>query len=181
MDKLLSSLFSMRWASVGLIAFLVAIGAATFIESIHGIQAAKITIYNASWFEGLLLYLTLALVSNIFRYKMFSREKIAMLSFHLSFIVILAGAAVTRYISFEGQMIIREGSSSNFIHTADPYVLINAQELTRKAAPTLQAWKTFLSEFNNNDFNYETNIGQKEISIRYIDFKSDRYALQLPR
>jgi cytochrome c biogenesis factor len=120
MDKLLSSLFSMRWASVGLIVFLVAIGAATFIESIHGIQAAKITIYNATWFEGLLLYLTLALVSNIFRYKMFSREKIAMLSFHLSFIVILAGAAVTRYISFEGQMVIREGASNNFIYTADP-------------------------------------------------------------
>ena len=83
MDKILSTLFSMRWASVGLIAFLLAIGAATFIESIHGIQAAKIIVYNASWFEGLLLYLTLALVSNVFRYKMWGREKIAMLSFHL--------------------------------------------------------------------------------------------------
>jgi len=175
MDKLLSSLFSMRWASVGLIVFLVAIGLATFIESIYGIQAAKISIYNATWFEGLLLYLTLALVSNIFRYKMFSREKIAMLSFHLSFIVILAGAAVTRYISFEGQMVIREGSSNNFIYTADPYVLINAQDITQKNGTTaLQAWKTYLSEFNNNDFEYQTNIGKKEISIRYIDFMSDR-------
>ena len=175
MDKLLSSLFSMRWASVGMIIFLVAIGAATFIESIHGIQAAKISIYNAFWFEGLLLYLTLALVSNIFRYKMFSREKIATLSFHLSFIVILAGAAVTRYISFEGQMVIREGSSNNFIYTADPYVLINAQDITQKnGATALEAWKTYLSEFTNNDFEYQTNIGKKEISIRYIDFMSDR-------
>ena len=165
----------MRWASVGLIVFLVAIGLATFIESIYGTQAAKISIYNATWFEGLLLYLTLSLVSNIFRYKMFSREKIAMLSFHLSFIVILAGAAVTRYISFEGQMVIREGSSNNFIYTADPYVLINAQEITQKnGATALQAWKTYLSEFNNNDFEYQTNIGKKEISIRYIDFMSDR-------
>lgn len=175
MDKLLSSLFSMRWASVGLIVFLVAIGAATFIESIHGIQAAKISIYNALWFEGLLLYLVLALVSNIFRYKMFTRAKIAMLSFHLSFIVILAGAAVTRYISFEGQMVIREGASSNFIYTADPYVLINAQDITvAKGATTLQAWKTFLSEFNSNDFEYETKLGKKNITLRYIDFKSDR-------
>jgi len=175
MDKILSTLFSMRWASVGLIAFLLAIGAATFIESIHGIQAAKIIVYNASWFEGLLLYLTLALVSNIFRYKMWSREKIAMLSFHLSFIVILAGAAVTRYISFEGQMIIKEGSSSNFIHTADPYVLINAQDITQKnGATALQAWKTYLSEYTNNDFTYSTNIGKKQISIRYINFMSDR-------
>jgi len=174
MDKLLSSLFSMRWASLGLIAFLIAIGAATFIESIYGIQAAKISIYNAFWFEGLLLYLTLALISNIFRYKMFSREKIAMLSFHLSFIVILAGAAVTRYISFEGQMVIREGTGNNFIYTADPYVLINAQEMTQKTAPTLQAWKTYLSEFNSNDFEYDTKVGKKNVTLRYIDFKSDR-------
>jgi cytochrome c-type biogenesis protein CcsB len=174
MDKLLSSLFSMRWASVGLIVFLVAIGAATFIESIHGIQAAKISIYNAFWFEGLLLYLVLALVSNIFRYKMFTRAKIAMLSFHLSFIVILAGAAVTRYISFEGQMVIREGAGNNFIYTADPYVLINAQDMTSKSSPTLQAWKTYLSEFNSNDFEYDTKVGKKNVTLRYIDFKSDR-------
>ncbi len=174
MDKLLSSLFSMRWASVGLIVFLVAIGAATFIESIHGIQAAKISIYNAFWFEGLLLYLVLALVSNIFRYKMFTRAKIAMLSFHLSFIVILAGAAVTRYISFEGQMVIREGEGNNFIYTADPYVLINAQDMTSKSSPTLQAWKTYLSEFNSNDFEYDTKVGKKNVTLRYIDFKSDR-------
>ncbi len=174
MDKLLSSLFSMRWASVGLIVFLVAIGAATFIESIHGIQAAKITIYNALWFEGLLLYLTLALVSNIFRYKMFTRAKIAMLSFHLSFIVILAGAAVTRYVSFEGQMVIREGAGNNFIYTADPYVLINAQDMNSKSSPTLQAWKTYLSEFNSNDFEYDTKVGKKNVTLRYVDFKSDR-------
>lgn len=175
MDKLFSHLFSMRWASIGLVVFLVAIGAATFIESIYGIQAAKITIYNATWFEGLLLYLTLALVSNIFRYKMWSREKIAVLSFHLAFIVIMAGAAVTRYVSFEGLMVIREGGSSNFIYTADPYLLINAQDITQKDGPTvLQAWKTYLSEFNDNHFEYQTKIGKKEITLRYVDFQSDR-------
>lgn len=165
----------MRFASLGLIVFLLAIGAATFIESIYGIQAAKITIYNALWFECLLLYLTLALIANIIRYKMWSRDKIAMFSFHLAFIVILLGAAITRYLSFEGLMVIREGTSSNFIYTADPYVLINAQDISVKDGPTvLQAWKTYLSEFNNNDFNYKTKLGNKTISIRYLDFKSDR-------
>ena len=127
MNKLLSTLFSMRWASIGLIAFLVAIAIATFIESTHGIQAAKIIIYDASWFEGLLLYLALALVSNIFHYQMWKREKIAMFSFHLSFLIILLGAAITRFVSFEGLMVIKEGTSKNFIYTADPYLLVNAQ------------------------------------------------------
>lgn len=173
MNKLLSALFSMRWASVGLIVFLVAIGAATFIESTHGIQAAKILIYNAVWFEGLLLYLALALVSNIFHYQMWKREKIAMLSFHLSFIVILLGAAITRFVSFEGLMVIKEGTSKNFIYTSDPHLLVNAQELeTGKNA--LQAWKAYLSEFTTNDFNHKIQLGSKNISIRYIDFISDR-------
>jgi hypothetical protein len=173
MNKLLSTLFSMRWASVGLIAFLVAIAAATFIESTHGTQAAKITIYDASWFEGLLLYLALALVSNIFHYQMWKREKIAMFSFHLSFLIILLGAAITRFVSFEGLMVIREGTSQNFIYTADPYLLVNAQEL-ETGKQSLQAWKTYLSEYNANGFDHEIEIGKKTVKLRYMGFMSDR-------
>jgi cytochrome c biogenesis protein ResB len=66
---------------------------------------------------------------------MISRQKIAMLSFHLSFIVILAGAAVTRYISFEGLMVIREGTTSNFIYTSDPYVYLPFFKVTTLTHP----------------------------------------------
>ena len=48
--------------TLGLFAFLTSIGLATFIESTHGIQAAKILIYNATWFEFLLLFLGLNLI-----------------------------------------------------------------------------------------------------------------------
>ena len=99
MEKLSRSFFSMRMMAVAMIIFLVAIGAATLIESTHDIQTAKILIYNALWFEVLLVYLALNLIANIFRYRMFQREKIAMLMFHLSFLVILIGAGITRFIS----------------------------------------------------------------------------------
>ena len=92
MDRILSSLFSMRMMAVAMIVFLVAIGAATLIESTYDIQTAKILIYNALWFEVLLTYLSIILVANIFKYKMYQREKIAMFMFHLSFLVILIGA-----------------------------------------------------------------------------------------
>ncbi|MBM3186204.1 MAG: hypothetical protein FJZ67_07880, partial [Bacteroidetes bacterium] len=75
--------FSMKLMTLAMLIFLIGIGAATFIESIYGIQSAKIIIYNATWFEVLLLYLSMSLVSNIFKYQMFQREKIAMLTFHL--------------------------------------------------------------------------------------------------
>jgi cytochrome c biogenesis protein ResB len=42
---------------------------------------------------------------------MYQREKIAMFTFHLSFIVIIIGAGITRFISFEGLMLIREGQT----------------------------------------------------------------------
>ncbi|MEN9700372.1 MAG: hypothetical protein RLZZ301_1570 [Bacteroidota bacterium] len=167
-------MFSMRWASVGLFAFLAAIGAATFIESLYGIQAAKLLVYNAAWFEGLLLFLALSLISNIVRYKMLVREKIGMLLFHVAFLIILAGAAVTRFVSFEGLMVIREGKSSDFIYTADPYLLINAQDISQtKGANALQAWKCYLSEITNNNFEHDVKLGAKTIQLRYKNFQSN--------
>ena len=50
---------------------------------------------------------------NIFKYKLFRRDKLAILGLHLSFILILVGAFVTRYIGYEGVMPIREGDSTS--------------------------------------------------------------------
>ncbi|MEI8116639.1 MAG: cytochrome c biogenesis protein CcsA [Flavobacteriia bacterium] len=171
LDKLLASLFSMRWMTVGLILFLVGIGAATFIESIYGIQSAKIIIYNALWFELLLVYLSLNLLSNIFKYKMFRREKIATLMFHLSFLVIIFGAAITRYVSFEGLMVIKEGTSSDFIYTSDPHLLVHMEDLGTGKTKT-EAHKCYLSEVTNNDFTYSTDFQKKTIDVSYVNFQS---------
>ena len=45
---------------------------------------------------------------NIFKYKLFRRDKLAILGLHLSFILILVGAFVTRYIGYEGVMPIEK-------------------------------------------------------------------------
>ena len=87
--KIITHLFSMRLMALAMLVFLVAIGWATILESKFDIQTAKILVYNARWFEVLLVYLMFNLIANIIRYKMVQREKIAMLTFHLSFIIIL--------------------------------------------------------------------------------------------
>jgi cytochrome c-type biogenesis protein CcsB len=171
LNKLLASLFSMRMMTVGLLLFLVGIGAATFIESIYGIQSAKIIIYNATWFEILLVYLSLNLISNIFKYRMFQREKIATLLFHLSFLVIIFGAAITRYVSFEGLMVIREGTSSDFIYTSVPQVLVHMQDLASGKTKT-EAHQCFMSEITDNDFTYSTDFQSKNIVVSYVNFQS---------
>jgi len=150
--------------------FQSAIGAATFIESAYDIQTAKIMIYNALWFELLLVYLGLNLIANIFRYNMFQREKIAMLMFHISFIVILIGAGVTRYVSFEGMMMIREGEKSDVIFSADPHIWFKVND--GKMQYTYSE-KMFMSEQTSNDFSIPVEFpGHKSpIKIEYVNFQ----------
>lgn len=124
MDKLTNALFSMRAMALGMLVFLVAIARATFIESTYGVQSAKVLIYNALWFEILLAFLSVNLIANIFRYKMWLKEKITVLLFHVSFLVIILGAFVTRNYGFEGRMSIREGEAANFMYTSEPYLWI---------------------------------------------------------
>ena len=52
---------------------------------------------------------------NIKRYNLLRKEKWPVLMFHISFVVITIGAGITRYISFEGMMSIRENDTSNLI------------------------------------------------------------------
>ncbi len=169
----MKNIFAMRFISMGLLLFLVAIGGATFLESIYGIQTAKIVVYNATWFSVLLIYLSFGLISNIIAYQMWQAKKIAVLSFHIAFLIIMIGAALTRYLGFEGLMVIREGSTSNFIYSADPKLLVFASN--GKETKT-DAFQTFLSPveipFFKNYFKHSVNIGKKEITVSYANFES---------
>ncbi len=160
----------MRMMALAMIVFLVAIGWATILESKYDIQTAKILIYNAKWFEILLAFLTINLIANIFRYKMFSREKMALLAFHLSFIFIIIGAWTTRYFGFEGLMLVREGTSSNFIYASDPHFWFKIND-----GKMQYEWQTkkFMSEETNNYFDHEVSFpGHKTpIKIEYVGFK----------
>lgn len=170
MEKILRALFSMRMMALAMLVFLVAIGAATMIESTYDIQTAKIIIYNAKWFEILLVYLCINLVVNIFRYRMFQREKIAMLTFHLSFIVIIIGAGITRYLSFEGLMLIREGESSNFIYLSEPHLYFKINDGVMQTVPYNE--KKLMSEQTNNYFSESIAFPKHpNIKIEYAGFK----------
>ena len=170
MRKILTPLFSMRLMALAMLVFLVAIGWATILESKYDIQTAKILVYNARWFEVLLVYLACNLIVNIFRYTMFRREKIAMLTFHLSFIIILIGAGVTRFFAFEGLMSIREGETSNFIYASDPHLWFRINDRVKQYEVNQ---KTFLSEETNNHFEIDVDFPNHKtpVTIEYVDFK----------
>jgi cytochrome c biogenesis factor len=95
------------------VVFAIAMALGTFIESWYTIETARVLIYNTWWFEGIMLFLVINFAGNIYRYKLHKRDKWSSLLIHLSFVLILVGAFVTRYISYEGIMPIREGETTN--------------------------------------------------------------------
>lgn len=107
-----------------LLVFAVAMGVATFIENDFGTPAAWQLIYDAWWFELVMLGLALCFLANTFKYNLWTWRKWPVLLFHLGFIVILLGAAVTRYHSYNGVIRIREGSASNLMLTSDQELLV---------------------------------------------------------
>ncbi|QCX53653.1 c-type cytochrome biogenesis protein CcsB [Elizabethkingia sp. JS20170427COW] len=128
MKKLQDILISTRTMAVLLLVYAIAMAWATFIENDYGTPTAKALIYNAKWFEVVMLLLILNFIGNIQRYRLFRREKLPILVFHLAFIFIFIGGAITRYISFEGMMMIREGETSNQIISEKQYFKIQIEE-----------------------------------------------------
>ncbi|WP_456380459.1 cytochrome c biogenesis protein CcsA, partial [Hydrogenimonas sp.] len=128
MKKVTDYLLSMHSAIVLMLIFAFAIGAATFIENDYGTQTAKALVYNARWFELLLFVLAVNLVANIVRYRMWRPGKLLVFVFHVAFIIILIGAAITRYIGYEGIMHIREGQASNELITDRTFIQVDASK-----------------------------------------------------
>lgn len=168
-DRILKELFSIRMMTVGLVIFLGAIAIATFIESDYGTPASKIAVFNTGWFEFLLFYLCINLMVNISRYKLFRPEKAAVLAFHLSFIVIIIGAGLTRYMGFEGQMPIKEGQTSNVIFSADPYLIIRANDLVNQYELEEKRW---LSEAYQNPFEHSFQLPNRvPVTVSHVDYQ----------
>lgn len=126
--KFLKPLFSNKLTTVLLAIYAFTMAYATFIENDFGTQAVLSIIYRAWWFEAIMAFLAINFAGNIWRYKLYRKEKLSVLTFHVAFIVILIGAFVTRYASFEGIMHIREGDSTNKIVSQDRYLMVDVKK-----------------------------------------------------
>ena len=158
---------SVKLASLLLLVFAAVIGVATFIENDFGRVTAKALIYSKWWFELILFMLLINLIYNLKRYNLFRKEKLAVLTFHLAFIIILIGSAITRYHSFEGMMHIREGEESNIIISDDTFLQVKVDN--RKLQLDYDK-KLFLSAISNNNFSIPLDFLDNDVCIEYVDF-----------
>ncbi len=153
--------------AVLLLAFAISMAVATFVENDYGTATAKALIYEAWWFELIMLVLILNFIGNISRYRLWRREKWPVLVFHLAFIFIFIGGAITRYISFEGIMHIREGETSNEIITDKNFFKIQIEE--KGDVLNYQDIPYLMSPLHKN-FNATYDYHGKKISVKALDF-----------
>lgn len=178
-DRIASFLFSTRLMAVLFILFATAMAAGTFIESSYNTDTARIWIYNTKWFELIMLFFLINFFGNIKRYQLHLRKNWVTLLMHLAFIFIIIGAGITRYISYEGVMPIREGESAKQFYSDTNYltVWIDGQYqggLKRRIIekPLLLSEAVF-PPFASNHFSIDEKFDQTPFQITYKKFMMD--------
>ncbi|TDO20785.1 c-type cytochrome biogenesis protein CcsB [Pedobacter duraquae] len=176
MNRITKILFSTRTMGTMLLIYAFSMAMATFVENDYGTAVAKALIYNCWWFELVMLILVINFIGNIKRYRLYQRKKIPLLVFHLAFVIIFIGGFITRYISYEGSMHIREGESSKEIvsdatffkvqigqgEQALAYDDVPAILISNRIPTYLKPFKkTFVSEYDYN--------GQR-VKMKVVDF-----------
>ncbi len=115
--KFLNFIFSHIITLLLLVTLAVSMAVATFIENDYGTTVARSLVYEAWWFEVVMLGLAINFLGNIKKYKLFHRNRWSIGLFHISFVIIILAAGITRYFGQEGIIHIRQGSTENTFFT----------------------------------------------------------------
>ncbi len=163
-------IFSLKTTVVLFLIFGAVIGVATFIENDFGRETSYALIYGSKWFEVLLTLMTINLIGNIFVYKMWQPKKLPLFIFHLSFVIIFIGAAITRYFGYEGMMHIREKQEQNKIFSRDPFLQITAKKNGKEFKLEKPLLLSALPVWNVNNFEENLDIEGKILTVKYKNF-----------
>jgi cytochrome c-type biogenesis protein CcsB len=162
-NSLISIIASSKATLVLLLLFAFACGWGTFLENDYGTPAARAFIYEAWWFEVIMGLLALNFIANIQKYKLLSKEKLAIFLFHLGFIIIIAGAFISRYTGFEGMFDVREGHAKNYMLTNETFINAYSQNDTQ----SIQIKPTALTI---PDASFDLNGVNGDLHIQTTDF-----------
>ena len=163
MGKLLRVIFSIEVMTVFLMFMALSCAVATFIENDFGPLGSKSFIYNQTWFELIMLILTIGIAFNIIWFKMYKKEKFFLFMIHISLVLIFLGAAMTRYLGYEAVMTIPEGSMENRVYSVDEYIQIKTQNETYDK-------KVMMTPLSQSNFEYETLLENKPLIIKFNRF-----------
>ena len=178
LKKIANILFSTRLTAVLFIAYAAAMAVGTFLDvgqSTSPTPYSRNLIYNAWWFEAIMVVFMINFVGNIFRYRLLRKEKWATLVLHLSFIFILLGAFITRYHGFEGMMAIREGATENTFLSQKTYIttyIDGDYKINGELQRLVRNDEVDFSPRLHNDYSFQTSYGNTPVSVELVNFIS---------
>ncbi len=177
MKKITNFLFSMSFMGFLVLFMAVSLATATFIENDFGPEGARAMVYNTHWFELLLVLIMVNLVGNMFINKVYKKKKFTIFLFHISFLLIFFGAAVTRYISYEGSMHIRDGASSDYILSSESFIYGTALKDGQKVTFYKKA---NISDVRKSHFHKKISIGDQNFTVKLKQFIPNAQKFLIP-
>ncbi|HEG2611306.1 TPA: cytochrome c biogenesis protein CcsA [Campylobacter jejuni] len=167
MKNIIKSIGDLRVSVVLFLLFALFCALATFIESAYGIPTAWAMVYDTFWFEYIQLLLGINLLCGMFRYKMFGLKKLPLMIFHISFLFILVGSAMTRYAGFEGILPIREHTQNSLIESSKTSLRISAIKDGERYSAVNDRYIGNLPFANS--FKLKLNLGDDQAVLKYKD------------
>lgn len=155
------------------IVFAASMGLGTFIETWYSTETARIWIYNTTWFEAIMLFFMINFIGNISKYRLFRKEKWAVLTLHLAWVFIILGAFVTRYISFEGMMPIREGVSEQVFYSDKTFLtlMVDGQKDDQMLRRNFQDEILVTPEAIKSTLPWSNNFHETDFKVEFVDFR----------
>jgi cytochrome c-type biogenesis protein CcsB len=167
MKHILALISSTRTMIILLLIFAVSIAVATFVENDFGTDAARAVVYQATWFEVLLLLGMVNIIAVIFKHRMYQRAKLTLFVFHLAFVIIILGAGITRYFGREGTMSIREGQVSRVWYSTETHLGIMLEQGDHRK---FNAWPVLFSGIIRNHFRKNISFNGHQLKIKVLRF-----------
>jgi len=126
LDKFLKIIMSPKVFSYTLIWLIILVFFGTIAQKNIGLYASQMKYFSSYYFLFLgfiplpggrlvLLLMTVNLFSSMFKRNLWQLKKIGIIIVHLGGLLLLAGGGLTAYFSSEGNMVIAEGESSNYV------------------------------------------------------------------
>ncbi|EMO3061722.1 cytochrome c biogenesis protein CcsA [Campylobacter jejuni] len=167
MKNIIKSIGDLRVSVALFLLFALFCALATFIESAYGTPTAWAMVYDTFWFEYIQLLLGINLLCGMFRYKMFGLKKLPSMIFHISFLFILVGSAMTRYAGFEGILPIREHTQNSLIESSKTSLRISAIKDGERYSAVNDRYIGNLPFANS--FKLKLNLGDDQAVLKYKD------------
>ncbi len=146
------------------VVFAASMAAATFIENDYGSSAAYNFVYDTRWFELILLLLTINLIGQVVVLKLYRRSKLTVMIFHLAFVVMAAGAAITRYTGWEGTIHIREGEEQSACYSSEKYLGFTLSDKPGNVL-TRSSEEYYMSSASADNYKKNITIGNRDYSL----------------